>query len=81
MRNSQARWCHRVRCCLDLVLSDLDMDVLSVAGLREYMEGQGISLKTLDNLSSNMVSGLALTLLDESELKELVLIIGDRAVL
>lgn len=54
------------------------METLSVTGLREYLESQA---KTLENLSSNMVSGLALTLLDDDELKQLVPIIGDRAVL
>ena len=57
------------------------MEDLSVAGLCEVLKEQGISVKTLDNLSSNMVSGLALTLLDDSELKELVPVIGDRAIL
>ncbi len=42
-----------------------DFKTLSVSGLRTFLATQGISTKTLDNFSNNMVSGLAMTLLDE----------------
>ena len=58
-----------------------DFKAFSVSGLRAFLAGEGISIKTLENFSSNMVSGLAMTLLDEAEIKELVPIIGDRAIL
>lgn len=56
-----------------------EFEKLTVSDLVEFLEEQGISSKTLQNFNSNMVSGLALTALDDSELKELVPIIGDRA--
>lgn len=58
-----------------------DFKTLSVSGLCSFLATQRISTKTLDNLSNNMVSGLAMTLLDEGEIKELVPIIGDQAIL
>lgn len=58
-----------------------DFKTLSVSGLCTFLGNQGISTKTLDNFSTNMVSGMAMTHLDEGEIKELVPIIGDRAIL
>ena len=59
-----------------------DFQSLSVSGLCTFLESQSISTKTLDNFSTNMVSGLAMILLDEGDIKELVpIIIGDKAIL
>lgn len=58
-----------------------DFEALSVSDLNAYLGSQEISKKTLENFSTNMVSGLALTLLDDSHIKELVPIIGDRAIM
>ena len=54
---------------------------LAITELQEYLARQSISSKTLKLLAENMVSGLALVLLDELELKEVVPTIGDRAIL
>ena len=54
---------------------------LTVTELREYLARQNITSKTLELFAENMVSGFALVLLDESELKEVVPTISDRAIL
>ena len=46
---------------------------LTVTELREYLARQNITSKMLELLAENMVSGFVLFLLDESELKEVVL--------
>lgn len=54
---------------------------LGVQDLRDYLSTRGISYKSLESVTSGMITGLALLLLDESELKEVFPIIGDRAVI
>ena len=53
---------------------------LSVDELGEYLVENGVGKEAVANLSKNNVSGFALMLLDQSELKELISTIGDRAV-
>lgn len=57
------------------VLSDL-----SVQELAEYLKELCVSSQAIDSLIENQVSGRALLLVDEGELKELLHTIGDRAV-
>ena len=55
-----------------------EFKLLNITELREYLARQSISSKTLELLAENVVSGLALVLPDESELK--VPTISDRAI-
>lgn len=56
-----------------------EFESLTVSELCDFLKEQGISLNTLESFKSNMISGLSLTALDDSELKELIPILGDRA--
>ena len=55
------------------------LEQMSVTQLSIFLKTKTISQKAIDCLADNMVSGIALTLLDTSELKELIPTIGDRA--
>ena len=55
------------------------LEQMSVTQLSIFLKTKRISQKAIDCLADNMVSGIALTLLDTSELKELIPTIGDRA--
>ncbi len=54
--------------------------MLGIEDLGKYLVQEGISSKTIEKMASEMISGRSLTLLDEAELKEVIPIIGDRAV-
>ena len=54
---------------------------LTITELREYLARQSICSKVLKLFAENMVSGLALVLLNKSELKEVVPTIGGRTIL
>ena len=51
---------------------------LDVLQLKEYLKAKKISSKTLESLACNMISGLALSLISEEEMKEVVPMLGDR---
>lgn len=53
---------------------------LSISELMQYLEGKGVSSDALQCLQDNRVSGLALLLVSEEELKEMLATIGDRAI-
>lgn len=55
------------------------LEQMSVTQLSIFLKTKRISQKAIDCLADNMASGIALTLLDTSELKELIPTIGDRA--
>ena len=57
-----------------------EFKMLGIEDLGKYLVQEGISSKTIEKLASEMISGRSLTLLDEAELKEVIPIIGDRAV-
>ena len=53
---------------------------LSIQKLGEYLQNNGVSMEAVTCLEVNKVTGLALLLVDETELKELLQTILDRAV-
>ena len=53
---------------------------LSIQHLGEYLGKTGVSEDAIQTLKENKVSGLALLLLNESELVSLLPTIGDRAI-
>ena len=53
---------------------------LSVLELSTFLGGNGVSSDAIQSLKMNQVSGLALLLVEEDELKEMLKTIGDRAV-
>ena len=57
-----------------------EFNSLSIEQLGEYLENKGVSNEAILRLEENKVSGLAMLLVDEVELKELLPTIGDRAI-
>ena len=53
---------------------------LSVLELSTFLGENGVSSDAIQSLKTNQVSGLALLLVEEDELKEMLKTIGDRAV-
>lgn len=66
---------------LELELTVSMMKKLSVQQLGDYLTKSGISPEAIKSFLVNQVTGQALLLLDDSELKELIQTIGDRAIL
>lgn len=58
----------------------VELGSLSVLELAGYLEQTGVSSEATELLIKNQVSGRALLLVDNGELKELLHTIGDRAV-
>lgn len=54
---------------------------MSIEQVGKHLGEKGVSSDALQRLADNKVSGLALLLIEESELKEMVPAIGDRAIL
>ncbi len=54
---------------------------MSIDQLGRHLEDKGVSSDAVERLADNKVSGFALLLIEESELKEMVPAIGDRAIL
>ena len=63
-----------------MVLGYSAFSKLSIEDLTAYLEKNGISSGALQSLEENKVSGLALLLVSEDDLKEMVKAIGDRAI-
>ena len=61
-------------------MDESEFKKLSVKQLGDYLQNNGVSKEAIATLVENNVSGLALLLVDKSELKELLKTIGDRAI-
>lgn len=61
-------------------LPQSELSNLSILELAEYLREIGISIEARESLVDNLVSGRALLLVDDGELKELLKTIGDRAI-
>lgn len=57
-----------------------DFRSLSIEELGGYLQNKSVSDDAIEALKENKVSGLALLLVSESELKDLLPTIGDRAI-
>lgn len=64
----------------EMNMSESIMKKLSVKQLGDYLTKCGISPEAIITFSTNQVTGQALLLVDDGELRELLQTIGDRAV-
>lgn len=62
-------------------MSELQMQKLSVVELSDHLCQIGVSEDAIKEFSTNKISGKALLLVDDSELRELLPTIGDRAII
>lgn len=61
-------------------MSQSELSNLSALELAEYLQEFGVSIEAREQLVDNNVSGRALLLIDDNEIKELLSTIGDRAI-